>query len=351
MAKVFVSHSSRDKDIVKLFKEKILKLGIGLADNEIFFTSSVETGVPIGGNIPQCIKENLIDCEYVFLMISENYKKSEVCLNEMGAAMVHDKLLFPVVLYNYSFDRVGWLIDRTLCIRIDDEERLDEIRDIFYKNGMTACNTSIWNRYRNEFLGALESLVVEPKEQVVIKGMLDYQIELEENQNQYKRDIDYLNSLIPAYGDEARGLIISNNESTSLPERKKILVILAEVLNKWADGIAEVTHRIDSSLSNSLKAVDNIIKIKTVSLGEKERWIQEVKIFKSQCEENFKALKANRLVVASLEEMEQNQIQAKKRLQENYDSLLEVYDKSIKKINEIIEKGRRTNSINKSKVL
>ena len=85
MAKVFISHSSSDKEIVRLFKDIILKAGIGLSDADIFFTSSPETGVPIGKNIPEYIKTNLRDCDYAFLMISENYKKSEVCLNEMGA--------------------------------------------------------------------------------------------------------------------------------------------------------------------------------------------------------------------------------------------------------------------------
>ena len=61
MGKVFISHSSKDRDILCLFKDLILKSGIGLTDKEIFYTSSPETGVPIGENIPQYIKENLCD--------------------------------------------------------------------------------------------------------------------------------------------------------------------------------------------------------------------------------------------------------------------------------------------------
>ena len=52
MAKVFISHSSIDKDVVRLFKDIVLKFGIGLTDTDIFFTSSPETGVPVGKNIP-----------------------------------------------------------------------------------------------------------------------------------------------------------------------------------------------------------------------------------------------------------------------------------------------------------
>ena len=149
MPTVFISHSSEDKNIVRLFKDIILKQGIGLSDTDIFFTSSPETGVPIGKNIPEYIKTNLRDCDYAFLMISENYKKSEVCLNEMGVAMVLGKRVFPILLYDYDFDKVGWLIDRDLCVRIDDEERLDEIRDIFNSNGVVS-RTSVWNHARKD---------------------------------------------------------------------------------------------------------------------------------------------------------------------------------------------------------
>ncbi len=49
MAKVFISHSSADKELVDLFKNIILNAGLGIADEDIAYTSAVETGVPTGG--------------------------------------------------------------------------------------------------------------------------------------------------------------------------------------------------------------------------------------------------------------------------------------------------------------
>ena len=73
MAKIFISHSSNDKGIVDLFKDLILNAGLGVLDRDIAYTSAPETGVPTGGNIPQYIKDNIADSDFVFFMISEYF--------------------------------------------------------------------------------------------------------------------------------------------------------------------------------------------------------------------------------------------------------------------------------------
>lgn len=233
MAKVFISHSSADKEIVCLFKDIILKSGIGLTDADIFFTSSPETGVPIGENIPQYIKENLNDCDFVFLMISENYKNSEVCLNEMGAAMVLGKRLFPIILDNYEFDKVGWLIDRNLCIRINEGDRLDEIRDIFNDNGIPS-KTSVWNRHRHDFLDKL-SVFMKKEEEATTKGYIDYQLEIERALSEYNNEY---NNIVGFLSDNIKRINSTTNiisTSKSLEDQKELLGRIAEGFNTMAD--------------------------------------------------------------------------------------------------------------------
>ena len=41
MAKLFLSHSSKDKIIVDLFKTVLLNVGLGIADEDIAYTSAV----------------------------------------------------------------------------------------------------------------------------------------------------------------------------------------------------------------------------------------------------------------------------------------------------------------------
>ena len=86
--KIFISHSSKDKQIVDIFVDKLLHLGLQIDPNDVAYTSREETGVGTGEDIRKFIKENISTCDFVFFMISENYKKSEICLNEMAAARV-----------------------------------------------------------------------------------------------------------------------------------------------------------------------------------------------------------------------------------------------------------------------
>lgn len=334
MAKVFISHSSIDKDVVRLFKDIVLKFGIGLTDADIFFTSSPETGVPVGGNIPEYIKNNLKDCDFAFLMISENYKKSEVCLNEMGAAMVTSKKLLPIILHNFTFDEVGWLIDRNLCARIDDVERLDEIRDIFVTYSIST-STNVWNRCRDEFLHTLSCLSKSNKDSCV-KGLLDCQLEVKENQLIYKNNVDCINEVIPDFVKDARCLIERHNVSFDCQERKTILEKLAKVLNRWAEEMERLIPSIRDSLKKSFDAVEYILRIESLSLEDKSFWIKDLCNFLSSCEENYEAIKVSQKIIESQADMLQSQILAKKRLLNSYDSLLEVFDVSINKIRKII---------------
>lgn len=87
--KIFISHSSKDKDIVEKFCDCILQLGIGLSYGDIFCTSVEEMGIMNGEDIRSHIKSNIQSADFSFLMISKNYKQSEICLNEMGRSGQH----------------------------------------------------------------------------------------------------------------------------------------------------------------------------------------------------------------------------------------------------------------------
>ena len=63
----------------------------------------------------------------ILFMISTNYKKSEVCMNEMGAAWALDKQTVPILLPNISFNKIGWLTSLNKAIKIDDSEGLDKL--------------------------------------------------------------------------------------------------------------------------------------------------------------------------------------------------------------------------------
>lgn len=104
--KIFISHSSADKEIVKAFVEKILILGCGFEKDDIFCTLNTDA-IDLGADFRQSIINNMHRCDYIFLMISENYRKSEICHNEVGAAwaLQDTKRVIPLKFPNLSFSQ------------------------------------------------------------------------------------------------------------------------------------------------------------------------------------------------------------------------------------------------------
>lgn len=157
--KVFISHASADKEIVSLFVDKILIAGYGLQQEDIFYTSREDTGVANGRNIPQEIKSMLSECSLYFLMISDNYRKSEVCLNEMGAAwMVDESKIRIIMLPNTGFDKIGWILSLNKASDSLNEEHLDSIRDMLIDTIGPKNKTATWNANKKAFLEEIEAM-------------------------------------------------------------------------------------------------------------------------------------------------------------------------------------------------
>ena len=82
-------------------------------------------------------------------MISENYKQSEVCLNEMGAAWALEKKIVSVVLPHCSFDSLGWLTSLEKAVKMNSSEGLDILYSMLVR---TEQNVVDWNRQKEAFL-------------------------------------------------------------------------------------------------------------------------------------------------------------------------------------------------------
>lgn len=68
--KIFISHSSKDKNIVEKFTDCILQLGIGINAEDIFCTSIEEMGVKNGKDIRKHIQTNIRNADYAFLLMN-----------------------------------------------------------------------------------------------------------------------------------------------------------------------------------------------------------------------------------------------------------------------------------------
>ncbi len=96
MAKLFVSHSSKNKELMDSFLE-FLQLGMGVERNDIFYSSSAGD-LSTGEAFMKTIRRQLVDSEAVISIITEEYLKSKFCMAEMGAAWAMSKRYFPLIL-------------------------------------------------------------------------------------------------------------------------------------------------------------------------------------------------------------------------------------------------------------
>ncbi|MBQ4479567.1 MAG: toll/interleukin-1 receptor domain-containing protein [Victivallales bacterium] len=117
--KVFISHSSRDKAIVDAFVT-LLTRGGGLSQNDIFCTSIDGMKIKNGEDLRKHIQTNVNFVDFAILLVSRNYKESEICLNEMGAVWAIDKKIKAYVFPDLEEERVGWLINDKAAEKLND---------------------------------------------------------------------------------------------------------------------------------------------------------------------------------------------------------------------------------------
>ena len=156
--KFFISHSTDDKDIVNSFIKEILKIGCGFKDEDIFCTLD-PTAIRTGDDFRDKIIENMKQCDYILLFISENYNRSDVCKNEMGAAWaLEGKRILPFILPGISFDQMGFLNVVKQGASILEKRKLDEFYDELCNNYGLNSNWPTFNKAKEDFINSVRSI-------------------------------------------------------------------------------------------------------------------------------------------------------------------------------------------------
>lgn len=249
--KVFISHASKDRDIVSLFVDKILIAGYGLQQDDIFYTSREDTGIANGRSIPQEIKAMLSDCSLYFLMISDNYRESEVCLNEMGAAwMVDESKIKIIMLPNTGFNRIGWILSLNKASDSLNEEHLDGIRDMLIDTFGSKNKTGTWNASKKSFLDGIEAVGLEKVDIVSMEDdqeeddeldLLTIRERFEDNMSAHRAALSKLTESLNDYtgkikvGTKQLNTYNANPAAFSTSQVRGIFVRLAKETNEMAD--------------------------------------------------------------------------------------------------------------------
>lgn len=156
--KIFISHSSKDKQIVEHFVDDILQLGIGLNEKDIFCTSIEDMAIRNGEDIRQHIHENIKSAEYSIILFSQNYKKSEICLNEMGAVWAYDTNVRYYILPNMDFAEIGWLTSHKQAESITSRTALDALHKELIDSFDLTDKGLVWSRNRDKFVTVIEQI-------------------------------------------------------------------------------------------------------------------------------------------------------------------------------------------------
>lgn len=159
ISKVFISHASKDADIVEEMIE-ILET-IGLESNQIFCTSFEGYGIGLGENFLDSIKGELSSDSLVIFMLSKNFYESPVCLCEMGATWVLAKEHIPVLVPPLNYSDVNGVIPLTQGFKINESLKLnlfkEKIEKIFSIEKVMGMST--WERKRDRIVARIEKSI------------------------------------------------------------------------------------------------------------------------------------------------------------------------------------------------
>jgi hypothetical protein len=158
LKKVFISHSSKDKEVVINFIQ-ILEV-IGIKPENIFCTSLEGYGAGLGSNFIEEIEARLNEDVLVFFMLSDHFYKSPMCLIEMGAAWAKTKSQISVAITPFDLDNIKGVFKHFQGIQIDQELHYDLLKETLEtKFGLEPIRPLVWAPKRNIFLNMIKQQV------------------------------------------------------------------------------------------------------------------------------------------------------------------------------------------------
>ncbi|CAM3797670.1 toll/interleukin-1 receptor domain-containing protein [Flavobacterium gelidilacus] len=156
ISKVFISHSSLDKNIVEELID-ILET-IGLNSTQIFCSSFEGYGINFGEDFLDRIKEELNSEVLVLFLLSNNFYSSPISLCEMGATWMKTNQHIPILIPPMDFKDIKGVIPLTQGFKINNPQSLShfksQIEEIF--NLQKSSNNSTWERKRDRILNRID---------------------------------------------------------------------------------------------------------------------------------------------------------------------------------------------------
>lgn len=352
--KIFISHASKDKKLIDKFVDSIILLGMGIETETIAYTSREGTGVPLGDSIPLFIQDNIASADIVLLMLSDNYKNSEVCLNEMGAAWALKKHIVQILLPNTSFDKLGWLCSLNKAIKIDNAESMDSLYDVFTEKLNIAIKITEWNRNKKEFISSCRSylsvnsptivkdqIIEISKGDVEDLGLLDYREKVEENLNIVSDICITMAVAVNKHTEMLNANTLKLQEVNlyfpNLSQTKRIIKSTA----KGMDDLSTIFESNTPTLKTSFfDMVDNATKMKTLMIPDDVEIMDEefdaINALLKSISEAKRGCIAFKQEIDKSPKVEQTINKSRKRLSNNLTEIIDTFNECITKGQELV---------------
>lgn len=350
--KIFISHASEDQELIDRFVDSILLLGMNIDSASIAYTSREDTGVTPGDNIPQFIQNNIACASIVLLMISDNYKASEVCMNEMGAAWALKKNMVQILLPDTSFNKLGWLGSLEKAIRINDPDSLDSLCDKFANDLDIRVKLSEWNRNKNAFtnlcssdkhtdmsLALVPSADLGPTQEDEELGFFDYRERFEHSSTMVNsicgKLTNGLNVSHVEISKNTKRLSQINPHNPSASQVKAIAKMMAKTMNDLADIEAQNAPLLQVYF---LSMIDEVIMMRKTGGydGDYDSDFEVIKDLVLSVSGAKAAIIELKNVIDTLPSAESTFIKARKRLSKMQDVLIDVLDTCLNKSKELL---------------
>lgn len=222
---IFISHSSKDVEIVNAFVDLILQNGLSVSINDIFCTSTDGAEIKSGDDWRNAIRDNLLSSKIIFLIITPNYKESEICMNEMGAAWIADAKVLPLIVPPINYKSVGVIQEPKQIEELLDEGSLDNIRDIVQEVleiPSKSIKSKRWSTKKEEFIIRVEDYLYESEFSVPV-------------------DRNKFNELL------RKNKALKETVNEQIREKKELQKLVAELKRcKDKDAVKAVLHKRDS---------------------------------------------------------------------------------------------------------
>lgn len=193
MAKYFISHSAKDKEIVNEFLD-IFEV-FPIPEGDIFCTSREGDDITTGDDFVRAIKDKLSNAKYVFACFSQCYIDSTVCMAELGAGWIkeaeNETRVIPIIIdKNFPFDSTTPLFRNIQSVNALDENSLIKFFEEIISPDYSGNYTIKLLRKIDKFLKFIESAELQKPNKVPysLYQKLQEQIKSLENVNKQLRE-------------------------------------------------------------------------------------------------------------------------------------------------------------------